>query len=170
MLRNGTKLFHVFLCLVAQRKGMIINMGKRILGFKKATLAISLLCLLVFSTACTAQKMKEYYSEKSNYVNATGIVTHISYNEDKSALYLGFSDLNPQFDDNSFKIVGDNLPIVLQNGIDQKIEIGDQVDFITAARYFGDGYVMPIVEISINEEELLSFEEGFANLLKWLDD
>ena len=26
MLRNGTKLFHVFLCLVAQRKGMIINM------------------------------------------------------------------------------------------------------------------------------------------------
>ena len=145
-------------------------MGDRILGFKRAALAISLLCLLVFSTSCTARKMKDYYSQKSNYVNATGIVTHISYNEDRSALYLGFSDLNPQFDDNSFKIVGDNLPIVQQHGIDEKIEIGDQVDFITASRYFGDGYVMPIVEISINEEELLSFEEGVPNLLKWLDD
>lgn len=27
---------------------------------------------------------------------------------------------------------------------------------------------MPIVEISVNEEELLGFEEGFTNLLKWL--
>lgn len=145
-------------------------MRKRILCLKWVALAISLLCLLVFSTSCTARKMKDYYSQKSNYVNATGIVTHISYNENRSALYLGFSNLNPQFDDNSFKIVGDNLPIVQQNDIDEKIKIGDQVDFITAARYFGDGYVMPIVEISVNEEELLSFEDGFANLLKWLDD
>lgn len=145
-------------------------MRKRMLWLKWVALAISLLCLLVFSTSCTARKMKDYYSQKSNYVNATGIVTHISYNENRSALYLGFSNLNPQFDDNSFKIVGDNLPIVQQNDIDKKIKIGDQVDFITAARYFGDGYVMPIVEISVNEEELLSFEDGFANLLKWLDD
>lgn len=145
-------------------------MRKRMLWLKWVALAISLLCLLVFSTSCTARKMKDYYSQKSNYVNATGIVTHISYNENRSALYLGFSNLNPQFDDNSFKIVGDNLPIVQQNDIDEKIKIGDQVDFITAARYFGDGYVMPIVEISVNEEELLSFEDGFANLLKWLDD
>ena len=144
-------------------------MGKRILGLKRVGLLISLLCLLVLLTSCTTIKMKNYYSQKSNYINATGIVTHISYNEDKSALYLGFSDLNPKFDDNSFKIVGDNLPIVQQNGIDEKIEIGDQVDFITAARYFGDGYVMPIVEISVNEEELLNFEDGFANLLKWLN-
>lgn len=145
-------------------------MRNRILDFERAAFAIFLPCLFLFLTSCTAGKMKDYYSKKSNYVNATGIVTHISYNEDKSALYFGFSGLNPQFDDNSFKIVGDNLTIVQQNGIDEKIEIGDQVEFITAARYFGDGYVMPIVEISINEEELLNFEEGVPNLLKWLDD
>lgn len=146
-------------------------MEKRALDIKRAAvLTIYLLCLLILSTSCTARKMKDYYSQKSNYVSATGIVTHISYNEDRSALYLGFSDLDPQFDDNSFKIVGDNLPIVQQNGIDEKIEIGDQVDFITAARYFGDGYVMPIVEMSVNEEELLNFDEGVDNLLKWLDD
>ncbi len=141
-------------------------MKGRILGLKKGVLVISLLCLLVFSTSCTARKMKDYYSQKNNYVNATGIVTHISYNEDKSALYLGFSDLTPQFDDDSFKIVGDNVLIVQQNGIDEKIKIGDQVDFITAPKYFGDGYVMPIVAISVDGEELLSFDEGYKNLMK----
>ena len=143
-------------------------MENSILNIKRVPMAISLLCLIIFSTSCTTTKMRDYYSQKNNYINATGIVSHISYNEDKTALYLGFSDLTPQFDDNSFKIVGDNLPIVQEKGIDEKIKIGDQVDFITAPRYFGDGYVMPIVEISVNEEELLDFEEGFTNLLKWL--
>jgi hypothetical protein len=143
-------------------------MENSILNIKRVPMAISLLCLIIFSTSCTTTKMRDYYSQKNNYINAIGIVSHISYNEDKTALYLGFSDLTPQFDDNSFKIVGDNLPIVQKKGIDEKIKIGDQVDFITAPRYFGDGYVMPIVEISVNEEELLGFEEGFTNLLKWL--
>lgn len=127
-----------------------------------------LLCFCLLFTGCTAAKMREYYAKEENYVNASGIVTHISYNEDKSALYLAFSDLSPEFSDNSFKIVGDNLPIVQEMGIDEKIKIGDSVDFITAGRYFGDGYVMPIVGISAAGETLLTFEDGVANLLAWL--
>lgn len=135
---------------------------------KRITVAIIILCFLLFFSSCTERKMKDYYSQKSNYIIATGTVTHISYNEDRSVLYFGFSNLNPQFDDNSFKIVGDNLLIVQQNGIDDKIKIGDKVSFITAGKYFGDGYVMPIVTLSVNEEELLNFEDGFNNLLNWL--
>lgn len=145
-------------------------MKTKILRIKIVALAIFLLYLIGFSTSCTAAKMRNYYSQKQNYINATGIVTHFSYNEDKSTLYLGFSDLSPQFVDNSFKIAGDNLTIVQQNGIEEKIKIGDHVEFISAARYFGDGYVMPIVGISVNKEELLNFEEGYSNLLKWLND
>ena len=33
-------------------------------------------------------------------------------------------------------------------------------------KYFGDGYSMPIVSISVNGEVLLSFDEGFENLMK----
>ena len=130
---------------------------------------IFLLCLTVCLSSCSTAKKQEYYSQKSNYINAAGTVTHISYNEDNTALYLGFSELTPQFDDNSFKIVGDNLLIVQERGIDQKIQIGVQVDFITAPKYFGDGYVMPIVAISVKDEKILGFEEGFDNLQKWLN-
>ena len=114
--------------------------------------------------------MREYYRQKDNFVTATGTIRHIAYNDDSSALYLGFTDLSPTFDDNSFKIVGNNLPIVQKNNIDEKIKIGDKIEFITAPEYFGDGYVMPIVAVSVNGEELLEFEEGYANFLKWLEE
>ncbi|MDE6014773.1 MAG: hypothetical protein K2H41_03575 [Acetatifactor sp.] len=130
-------------------------------------LIVLLLCTL-FLSACYSAKEKEYYVQKDNYVNASGTIRHIAYNDDGSALYLGFSELSPTFDDNSFKIVGDNLAIVQKNNIDEKIKMGDKIEFITAPRYFGDGYVMPIVAVSVNGEELLEFEEGYANLLKWL--
>ncbi len=78
--------------------------------------------------------------------------------------------MNQQFTDNCFKTVGDNLLISQQNGIDEKIKLGDEVTFISAPRYFGDGYVMPIVAVSIGGECILEFNEGVVNLLSWMYD
>ncbi len=129
---------------------------------------VALLLCISLSSCGFSPKMKRYYSQKENYINASGKVTHIKYNEESTALYLGFSELTPEFDDNSFKIEGNNLPIVKENGIDEKIKLGDKVEFVTAPKYFGDGYVMPIVAISVNGEVLLEFEEGYANYLEFL--
>lgn len=139
---------------------------------KKIIISIILINLILVLSACfslTAREKEHYYSEKDNYVEATGIVEYIKYNDERTAIYIGFSELNPKLDDVNFKIVGKNLPIVQENGIDEKIQLGDQVEFITAPKYFGDGYVMPIVSISVDGEELLSYEEGYANFLEWLD-
>lgn len=144
-------------------------MQKKILNTKRIAVLISLLCMMMFLTSCTAAKMREYYSQRDNYITATGTVSHIAYNEDETALYIWFSEITPKLDDNSFKIVGDNLQIVHEAGIVDKIKEGDTVSFVTAPRYFGDGYVMPIVAISTSEEEFLMFDEGMENLLKWLD-
>lgn len=134
----------------------------------KVFMVFLLLNILVLS-ACYSAKEKEYYAQKDNYINATGTVIHIAYSEDNSEMYIGFSNLNPTFDDITFEIVGDNLSIVQKNNIDEKIKIGDKIEFITAPRYFGDGYVMPIVALSVNGEDLLEFEEGYDNFLKWLE-
>ena len=118
--------------------------------------------------SCYSYRKIAYYSQRDNYVIATGILVFIKYNDDNTGLYLGFSDLQPKFSDNAFKIVGDNLQVVQRKGIDEKLKLGDTVSFTSAPAYFGDGYVMPIVQISLNGEELLSFEEGYQNLLDWL--
>ena len=134
----------------------------------KKIFALVFIITILMLVSCDSKEMRNYYSDKDNYVVATGEVTHIKYYN--GALYLGFSNLEPYMSDNSFKIVGENLVTVRNNGIDNKLKMGDHIEFVTAPKYFGDGYVMPIVEITVNGEKLLEFEEGFVNLNKWLEE
>ncbi len=127
------------------------------------------MCVMIASLCCCGlHRERKYYSQKENYISVTGTISSIKYNDDATALYLDFSELTPTLDDTCFKIIGDNLQIVQSNKIDTKLEIGTQISFITAPRYFGDGYVMPIVAISVDGESLLDFEEGYENLIDWL--
>lgn len=135
----------------------------------KLIMIITTTCiLLVLLCSCNSSEIIEYYSQKENYISVTGTVSDIKYNEDTTALYIDLSGLSPVLDDTCFKIVGENLKIVKANKIDDKLKTGEQITFITAPKYFGDGYVMPIVAISISGENLLDFEEGYKNLLDWL--
>lgn len=140
----------------------------------KKSLFLLAICSLFSLNACTGalfvrQKLT-YYSDKSVYISSKGTVTYIGYNEERSVLYFSFSELQGPYSDNTFKIVGDNLGIAQKRGIDTKISVGDQIEFLSAPRYFGDGYVMPIVELSANGDKLLDFEEGYSNLLKWIKE
>ena len=132
----------------------------------KSIILITSICILLCS--CTSSRIIEYYSQKENYISVTGTVSSIKYSEEATALYIEFSELSSVLDDTCFKVVGENLEIVKVNRIDDKLKIDKQITFITAPKYFGDGYVMPIVAISISGENLLDFEEGYKNFLDWL--
>lgn len=136
---------------------------------RKSMLIILILIITVNLSACYAHKKQEYYSNTDNYVTVTGTLSYISYDEDEPGIYLSFTELSPEFSDNCFKIVGDNLLIAQENGLDEKLEIGKSIEFVSAPRYFGDGYIMPIVSISIDGETLLEFEDGYENWLGWID-
>lgn len=148
---------------------------------------------MVLTSFCSCSKYREieYFSQKENYINAEGTVTHFKYSDRYNAWYLGFSDvvLNGAvvpdeqtldeesvadvtwfFDNSTFKIIGEDFEIVQANKIGKKIKLGDRVEFASAPGWFGDGYVLPIVAISINGESLLDFEEGYENFLDWLSD
>ena len=117
---------------------------------KKKAMCVCIVLLLVCSTllcSCSVSNrvLIRYYSEKSNYVTAGGVVDHIKDDPELDGLYLDFSDLSPSMDDSCFKLVGTNREIVLEKGILQKVQLGTTVSFMTAPHYFGDGYIMPIV-------------------------
>lgn len=129
----------------------------------KSSVIISvILCFAVFLSSCDTRKMLNYYSDENNYITVVGTVYFINYTS--SELYLGFENMSEKLSDDCFKIAGKNLSIAKNNGIRQKIEIGDEVTFVTAPKYFGDGYVMPIVSVSVEGETLLEFNDGFVNL------
>ena len=125
------------------------------------------LCIASF-TACNKKEMVSYYSDESKYITATGIVSHVAYSTHTEAWYLCFSDLSYHFDDNCFKIVGGNIPIVQEKIGHLDTLYGKTVTFITAPKYFGDGYVMPIVSLVVDDETILNYQEGFKYFLEWL--
>ena len=134
---------------------------------------IALLLTFVIGTSllsCSTQKERSYYADKNNYITATGTVVHVKYNQEQDALYLAFEDLDYPFSDPNFKIIGKNLEIVQNNGIDEILQLGDTVSFTAAPKYFGAGYVIPLVEVSVAGQTLLSFDDGFHNLQKWLTE
>ena len=102
----------------------------------------------------------------NNYITEEAVVDTITY--DKKLEYIGIrlSDISDAYQGERFIIEGENLDVVIENDILGKIKTNDIIDFTSAPAYFGNGYVMPIVQLSIDGETLLSFEEGYANLLE----
>ena len=138
----------------------------------KYKLPISLwwIVILLCITGCDSEQMIDYYCEKDNYISATGVVTHITYSNSMDQIYIAFDEMDYSFSDNNFKIVGKSLTIAQENGLDAKLDIGDKVVFCCAPRYFGDGYVIPIVALSVEGEVLLDMDEGIVNLGEWLSE
>lgn len=120
----------------------------------------------IFVSAGCLNNQKLYYSDINNYILASGIVSYINYNEDESTLYIAFEDLSYGFSDNCFKITGANVKIIKDNDVDSYLSVGKTAFFSSAPEYFGDGYIIPIVSLSIDGIEFLSFSEGYKNLLR----
>ena len=137
---------------------------------KKFVLGIILgLCLLT-TVSCMnlTNNQKKYYEDTNNYISITGVIEYLKFDDSNRILYLQFSEMDEKLDDNCFKIVDENYSVIVRNGAKDSFEIGQQVTFTTAPKYFGNGYVMPIVKLSIDNEVLLDFETGYENLLNWL--
>ena len=124
----------------------------------------AVLCFALFFSTPVRPRL-EYYAEDGNYITAAGTVRHLGWGPDQSYVYIAFDDIPEEYSDTNFVIEGENLRIVLENGYAEKVKLGSEVIYISAPRYFWDGYSMPIVELSVDGEVLLTFDEGKTNLL-----
>ena len=127
-------------------------------------IAVLIMCMLI-STGCYQRREYAYYSDESNFVSVTAELNFLNFDKKNGVLYLGFGGLPNDFSDDAFKIVGKNLEIIEEKGGEHCFAIGDKITFITAPRYFGDGYVMPIVALSKDGNTLLDYEEGYKNFM-----
>ena len=123
---------------------------------------------LVFSLcACARNSMLTYYRDEQNYSDFSGELTFINFTSD-DALYLGFDQITPKTSDTSFKLVGKNFEIANEYDLKELLVIGKTVQFVTAPEYFGDGYVMPIVGLTVDGTVILDKETGIKNWIDWL--
>lgn len=121
-------------------------------------------CMCIF-TSCYTQREYQYYSDRNNFITVTAELIYFNNVEDESSVYLSFSGLPEVFSDNCFKIIEENWKIIEDTNT-FAFSIGDKITFTTAPKYFGDGYIMPIVAVSIDGNTLLDFEQGYSNFMK----
>jgi hypothetical protein len=127
-----------------------------------------ILLLAVILSSCYADRMLEYYADESNFQTVTGTVTYVGFSDDRQTLYLSISNLPEGFSSKTFEIVGKNLDVVKKTTLVHKLSEGAEVEFVSAPRYFWDGYVMPIVALSVDGYVLLDYERGYSNYMEWL--
>lgn len=108
----------------------------------------------------------QYYSDEENFIEVTSEIDHIVWNYSEQRLSLSFSDIPEIFSDRTFKIEEENFQRVVDNGGEEYLKLGTTVTFVSAPKYFGDGYMMPIVAIKVDEKELLEYEEGYKGLIE----
>ena len=128
-----------------------------------------LLCTVLLFVGC-APVDKLYYADQSNYIGVTGTVRYVQYDEEGAALYISLEECPEGFSDTTFKLTGDGLTIAQERGIDELLQLGGEITFTAAPRYFGDGYVIPVAAIEVEGVTLLGFDEGYAALMDWIKE
>ena len=131
---------------------------------KKFTIIFIL--LIVFLSGCNisnqnlAKKMIEKYSDNQNYVTLTGEVIEINENN----VVIKCEELNDyiNYEDElcDYYIYSDQFI---------ELQVGEEIQFTTVPFHFYNGHKLPIVELKIDENTLLSFEDGKENLIDWVN-
>ena len=133
---------------------------------KLKTVFVILVFFILFTlSGCTSSTpqlerfMLEKYEDDQNYVALSGeIVEH-----DDDRVIIRCEELKEYIDyatDTCDYYIYSTQPIELTNG--------DTIDFITVPFHFYNGQHLPIVQVTINGTELLSFDEGKINLINWV--
>ena len=150
-------------------------------SFFKIISILLAVAMIVAMSSCTFYERKNkdlsYYKDIKNYVQSTGtiieIVVYNNSDDDDPSLLMEIDETNNDYkyyEHNRFEITGDNLALVQNRGILEKLHEGDRVVFVATKGIISPTKVTrPIVALSANGEELLALKEGFENYIKYME-
>ncbi len=141
--------------------------------FRWIYLAILTLCLslTISLTACADElcrnRMLEYYSDDSNYVELTGVVLEKVKNGNRLTNILSIRVISS---DDDFYMYGSDTGYfcVYSQKLLDSINVDDNIIFESAPRIFYDGQEYPILSLNKDGQELLSFAEGKNTFIEWI--
>ena len=117
------------------------------------------------SNQILAKRMIEKYSDNQNYVTLSGEIV-----EDDESVFLEENAVLircPEIRD-YIHYQGELCRYYIHTKEALDLKVGDQIDFVTVPFHFYNGHKLPIVELKLNGNTLLTFEEGKENLIEWV--
>ena len=131
-----------------------------------------------FSCDCNGplrRKMLEYYENDKNYKQFSGIIRVIDYFEIKDEMYLEIELFNVDVlrEDPNFTLFlkDGRATFVIVDWSKYSFELKEENVFFTSAGFqFYSTHTYPIIALSNEEEELISFVEGKQNYIDWINE
>lgn len=123
------------------------------------------LAIIISLAGCYTAREKVYYADMNNYITEEATVDNIIYNEEDNYIVLWLSEIDPSYQSSEFIIRGESVSSVIENDIFNQIKVGDKITYTSAPGFFGDGYFMPIIGLSIGDIHILEVEKGYQNLM-----
>lgn len=133
---------------------------------KKFTILITAILITLLlgcqsSNQRLARKMLAKYSDNQNYITLSGEI--VEYN-DNNRIVIKCKDLQSYL---SYQNELCTYQIFSSQPLD--LQVGSKIQFVTVPFHFYNGHRLPIVELSIDGNSLLNFDEGKANLIDWVN-
>lgn len=129
-----------------------------------AVCVVTAFVMLVYAMLGGADfSLPQYYVNDDVYEKIELTVDFIKVDDDR--LYLSGSHNADHFD-NYFIIFGENLEVISENGLLDKMTEGDNIIVISAPGYFGDGWKYPIAGVEYDGEIYLKYDTGKTNIVE----
>lgn len=125
---------------------------------------IFMLTVWELSNPPLADRLTEEYSNDDNYVRLSGEVDSVG-ETNKNLICIKCEELKSYLsyeDDYCTYEVFWNEPI--------DISVGDYIEFVTVPSHHYDGHDLPIVELVVDGNTVLTFEDGKQNLLDCVEE
>lgn len=122
--------------------------------------------LTILSSGCNSsnrkltKKMIEKYSDNQSYVSLSGEIIEVYGNNavikcEELKTYISYED--------------DTCDYYIYSNQILNLDVGDKIVFSTVPFHFYNGHKLPIVELKIDNDTLLVFEDGKENLIEWVN-
>lgn len=136
----------------------------------KKIMTVLLVICLMFLASCDfnaplRNKMIKYYSNDENYVKLEGILVEITEHKN---LRIQITTEEHEF----AMYEGETVYFTVHNNeyLLQSLFVGDELVFISAPMIFYNGQEEPIIALEKGGKTYLSFEDGKASYLKWIEE
>ena len=138
----------------------------------KKILSLLLCFCVLFSTACSmidapsTKKMIKYYSDDSNYEEVTGIVKE--KRDSEYIIVMITTEYHTYYSDTESHYI--RFTLWSHSALTEHINVGDEITLISSSMRFYASHTLPIIALKKDGEVLLSFEEGKAGYLAWIQE
>lgn len=136
----------------------------------KKIMTVLLVICLTFLVSCDfnaplRNKMIKYYSNDENYVKLEGILVEIT---ERKELKIQITTGAHEYE----RYVGETLYFTVYSNeyLLKSLFVGDELVFVSAPMIFYNGQEEPIIALEKGGKTYLSFEDGKASYLKWIEE